>query len=59
MIASRRRRVSALITANPDLRDVTRVIPARDLPATRLMALLRSLRSAGVKRLVIVTERAS
>jgi len=51
--------VSALIAANPELRDVTHVIPARDLPATRLMALLKDLRLAGVKQLVLVTERAS
>ncbi|MEO0464397.1 MAG: biopolymer transporter ExbD [Pseudomonadota bacterium] len=51
--------VSALVAANPELRDVTRVIPARDLPATRLMALLKDLRLAGVKQLVLVTERAS
>ena len=37
----------------------TRVIPARELPATRLMGLLKDLRLAGVKQLVLVTERAS
>ncbi|MEM9085026.1 MAG: biopolymer transporter ExbD [Pseudomonadota bacterium] len=51
--------VGALIAANPELREVTRVIPARDLPATRLMETLNRLRAGGVERLVLVTERTS
>ena len=48
----------ALLAAHPELREITRVIPAQALPATRLMSLLQDLRAAGVKRLVLVTERA-
>ena len=35
-----------------------RIVPDRELPATDLIALGRSLREAGAERVVIVTERA-
>ncbi|MEM1134130.1 MAG: biopolymer transporter ExbD [Pseudomonadota bacterium] len=49
--------LSALLVANPDLRRLTRIIPARDLPATRLLERLKALQAAGVEKLVLVTER--
>jgi biopolymer transport protein ExbD len=49
--------IGQLLAEHPELREVTRVIPARSLPAKRLMAVLKRLRESGVERLVLVTER--
>jgi biopolymer transport protein ExbD len=38
-------------------REVVRIVPDRNLPATVLVALTRDLRAAGAQRVVLVTER--
>lgn len=38
-------------------RDSVRLVPDRDLPAAQLVALANDLRAAGVKRVLVVTER--
>ncbi|MEM9310454.1 MAG: biopolymer transporter ExbD [Pseudomonadota bacterium] len=49
--------LGGLLAENPELREVSRVIPARALPAARLIAILQELQAAGVKRLILITER--
>ena len=39
-------------------RDVVRLLPDRDLPASQLLRISAELRAAGVDRIVITTERA-
>lgn len=49
---------SAFLAALPDsARDPVRVMPDRDLPARRLVAVAGALRAAGAGRILIVTER--
>jgi biopolymer transport protein ExbD len=49
--------IGQLLSDHPELRRVTRLIPAKTLPAERLLEILKSLRESGVERLVLVTER--
>jgi biopolymer transport protein ExbD len=51
--------VAALVARLPDdSKQRLRVVPDRELPASRLVEIGRALRAAGAERVVIVTERA-
>ncbi len=44
-------------TQTDDAREVIRIVPDRDLPATQLVAIAGELRGLGAKSVLVVTER--
>jgi len=47
----------SLFASRPELRAEIRILPARELPAARLLEIMRALQDAGAQRVLLVAER--